>query len=79
MINLGKDYIVWDKYASIDFIKPGKGKVVAEFEIKQQTIAEIKAMVDEKKKTVVDFQCEVKLESGEVISKITKGVYIRKK
>ncbi len=36
-------------------------------------------MVDEKKKTVVDFQCEVKSESGEVISKITKGVYNRKK
>ncbi len=31
MENLGRDYIVWDKAASIDFIAPGKGPVFAEF------------------------------------------------
>ena len=29
MENLGRDYIVWDKAASIDFISPGKGPVFA--------------------------------------------------
>jgi acyl-coenzyme A thioesterase PaaI-like protein len=79
MVNLGKDYIVWDKYAAIDFIKPGKGKVVAEFEIQKQKIEEIKALADENGKTVVEFLCEVKSESGEIISKVKKGVYVRKK
>ena len=27
MENLGRDYIVWDKAASIDFVSPGKGPV----------------------------------------------------
>jgi len=31
MENLGSDYIVWDKAASIDFIAPGKGPVYADF------------------------------------------------
>ena len=30
---LGKDYIVWDKFASIDFIAPGKGTVTATFSL----------------------------------------------
>jgi hypothetical protein len=33
MENLGRDYIVWDKAASIDFISPGKGPVYAEFHV----------------------------------------------
>jgi acyl-coenzyme A thioesterase PaaI-like protein len=79
MANLGSNYIVWDKYAAIDFLKPGKGKVIAEFEIQKDKIADIKQRVDSEGKTVVEFICEVKSESGEVISKVTKGVYVRKK
>lgn len=30
---LGRDYIVWDKAASIDFVSPGKGPVYAEFRV----------------------------------------------
>lgn len=30
---LGRDYIVWDKAASIDFISPGKGPVYAELHV----------------------------------------------
>src|SRR3954471_228439 len=29
--NLGRDYIVWDKSATIRFRRPGKGTVVAKF------------------------------------------------
>ena len=40
---LGDDYIVWDKSATIDFLKPGHGKVSAVFHIEDETIEEIKA------------------------------------
>src|SRR5690348_6576989 len=43
---LGKDYIVWDKAATIRFRKPGKGLVKATFEIPAQRVAEIKAAAD---------------------------------
>ena len=29
---LGRDYVVWDKSASIDYIKPGKGTLTARFQ-----------------------------------------------
>ena len=31
--SLGRDYIVWDRAGSIDFLKPGKGTVAAEFRL----------------------------------------------
>ena len=40
---LGKDYVVWDKSAFIDFVKPGRGKVKAVFSITQETISDIVA------------------------------------
>lgn len=40
---LGKDYVVWDKFADIDFIKPGKGQVTADFTISDALIKEILA------------------------------------
>src|SRR5208282_1249110 len=37
--NLGKDYIVWDKAASIRFKKPGRGTVFANFRLSEEQIA----------------------------------------
>ena len=38
MENLGKDYIVWDKAANIDFIAPGRGTVKAHFRLSKEEI-----------------------------------------
>ena len=43
MNNLGRDYVVWDKSASIDFVRPGKGRVFAEFELTEAMLDEVKA------------------------------------
>lgn len=79
MIYLGKDYIVWDKYASIDFVKPGKGTVYAEFKLSPEELESIKDEVDTLGKKVFEFPCEVRGENGELVVKLTKGVYVRKK
>src|SRR3989344_4620230 len=41
--NLGPDYIVWDKAATVNFRKPGRGKVVAEFNLTEEHLEEIRA------------------------------------
>ncbi|MCB1177708.1 MAG: DUF4442 domain-containing protein, partial [Leptospiraceae bacterium] len=51
MNNLGKNYIVWDKSACIDFLKPGKGTVKAIFHIPQSEIDYIIDYLKDKKKT----------------------------
>lgn len=79
IIQLGEEYIVWDKHASIDFVKPGKGTVYAEFKLSPQEIANVKSLIESKGKHVFEFPCEVKNEAGETIARLTKGVYVKKK
>ncbi|GHB43560.1 DUF4442 domain-containing protein [Mongoliitalea lutea] len=79
IINLGKDYIVWDKAASIDFIKPGKGTVYAEFSLEPDAIEEMKQEVDSLGKKVFTFPCQVVDADGNTIARLTKDVYVRKK
>src|SRR5512138_1435607 len=45
MEHLGDRYVVWDKSASIRFLKPGRGTVRARFEIPAARVAEIRAEV----------------------------------
>lgn len=77
--NLGRDYIVWDKGATIRFKKPGRGKVSAEFNLTQEVIDEIKAHVESHTKMDYTFKVEIKDESGTLICEVDKVVYIRKK
>jgi len=77
--NLGKDYIVWDKAASIQFKKPGKGKVFAEFTLSESDIDEIKNTVESTVKMDKTFKVEVKDQTGKLIAEVDKVLYIRKK
>lgn len=77
--NLGKNFIVWDKGATIRFKKPGRGKVTAEFILTQTVIDEIKAHVEANTKMDYTFKVEIKDEEGLLICEVDKVVYIRKK
>jgi proline racemase len=79
--NLGKDYIVWDKSASIRFKKPGRGTVSASFRLSQEQIREIKQALNthENEKIERVFTVEVKDESGSVVAQIEKLLHIRRK
>lgn len=77
--NLGSEYIIWDKYAHIEFVKPGKGTVFATFSLSSEQIEEVKLKVDELGKYIFEFPCEVVDNSGVVISTLKKGVYVRRK
>lgn len=77
--NLGQDYIVWDKAASINFRKPGKGKVFAEFNLTEEHLQEIRATLVTQKKMDYVFKVEVKDTEGKLIAEVDKVLYIRKK
>jgi hypothetical protein len=79
MWNLGDNYIVWDKSAKIDFILPGKNTVTAIFHLDQSEIDEVKSIVEQKKKAVRNYTVEVKDESGNIVAKVEKELYIRRK
>lgn len=74
-----KNYIIWDKAASIQFKKPGKGRVKATFYISPETIAQIKSEIDQVGKKDYLFTTEVTNEAGETVAIVEKLIYIRKK
>jgi len=79
MENLGRDYIVWDKAASIRFRKPGKGKVKAEFRLSDAQLDEIRDKLTTQEKYQPTFLVEVKDEAGEVVAEVQKVLHVRRK
>ena len=77
--NLGRDYIVWDKSASIRFRKPGKGKMLANFRLSEEQIDSIRQQLQTQEKVEPIFLVQVKDESGEVVAEVQKLLHVRKK
>jgi acyl-coenzyme A thioesterase PaaI-like protein len=79
MANLGRDYIVWDKAATIRYRKPGRGTVRAEFRLSDSQIDDIR----EKLKTVTKYEpaflVEVKDQAGVLIAEVEKVLHVRKR
>jgi hypothetical protein len=76
---LSKDYIVWDKAASIRFIHAGKSDAHATFEITYEQLEQIKKEVDESGKKDFTFKSQVFDEQKELLAEVEKVVYIRRK
>jgi acyl-coenzyme A thioesterase PaaI-like protein len=76
---LGRDYIVWDKSAEIEFVKATKKRVVSKMKITDDEIAQIKENVDKHNKYLASFNVEIKDDEDNLIAKAKKVVYIRKK
>jgi acyl-coenzyme A thioesterase PaaI-like protein len=76
---LGRDHFVWDKAAEIDFVKPGRGTVSAEFQLRDETLDGIRAACAGGDKHLLWLPVEVKNASGEVVARIRKQIYVRRK
>ena len=77
MQKLGDDYVVWDKSASIDFIKAGSGTVSAEFHISDEEVATIKSLAQDGSAVFRDYTINICNKQGDVIAKVQKKLYIR--
>ena len=78
-MNFGKNYVVWDKSASIDFLKPAKGTITGVFEISADRLQEMKAEVDALGKNTYHFEAELVDENGETVARVRKEIYARAK
>ncbi len=79
MENLGPDYIVWDKAASIRFRKPGKGRVRAEFRVSDEQFDDIRTKLLTQEKYEPTFTVQVKDELGDVVAEVQKVLHVRRK
>jgi len=58
---------------------PGYGKVTATFHISPEQIADLRAQADREGKIEPLFNVDVIDEQGEVVAKVEKRLYVRKK
>lgn len=79
MALLGREYIVWDKAASIRFRRPGKSELTAEFALTDEDIHLIKQELGKADKYDWQKTVQVKDKSGEVIAEIHKTIHVRNK
>ncbi len=76
---LGKEFVVWDKAAHIDFIKPARGTVTARFSIGEEQIKTIMRNTSGGQKYFPEFTVDIEDEAGEKVAHVVKTLYIRKK
>ena len=76
---LGRDYIVWDKAAQIEFVKPGKGTVAAEFRLDDAVLDDLRARAAGGGKVLHWFDTDIVDAAGEVVARVRKQVYVRRK
>ncbi len=76
---LGRDYLVWDRHASIEFVSPGRGTVKANFLVSEEKIKEIISKTQAGEKCLSEFQIDVTDESSQLVARVNKTVYIRRK
>lgn len=75
----GRDFVVWDKAATIRFLRPGKTAVSVRFEIPRERIEEIRAEALRLGKLEPTFIAQVRDTRGELVAEIEKLLYVRKK
>ena len=76
---LGKEYVIWDKAATIEFVKPGKGTVTAIFTLSEEELAVIKEKIADGNKYLPEFTVKIVDEQGDLVAEVKKVLYIRKK
>jgi acyl-coenzyme A thioesterase PaaI-like protein len=76
---LGDGYIVWDKAAHIQFLRPGRGAVTATFGIPIEKVDEIRAAADRGEKVEPTFTAEVVDEQNEIVARVDKLLHVRRK
>ena len=76
---LGKDYVVWDKAASIQFKKPGRETLHAHFVVTDGELAAIRTALETQRSIDRTYWIELKDSSGTVCATVEKLIYIRKR
>lgn len=79
MKNLGSDYIVWDKFGTIDYRKPGRGRVRAEFRIGDALLERARAATADGGRFRPELAVDIVDETDDVVAHVTRTLYIRRK
>jgi acyl-coenzyme A thioesterase PaaI-like protein len=77
--NLGREYVVWDKSATIHFKKPGRTTLYARFRVTEEQLREIRGALESERSIDRVFAVDLVDSEGAVHVTAEKVIYIRKK
>ena len=75
---LGPGYVVWDRSATVDFLRPGRGTVRATFHVPPGEVARIREEADGGGKVEPEFVAEVVGEDGKIVARVGKKLHVRR-
>ena len=76
---LGKDFVVWDKGASVKFIRPITGEVKCRFLITDELVETVRAEISANGQYVFELPLQYEDADGKVYATFTKTVYTASK
>lgn len=74
---LGPEYVVWDRRAVVDFLKPGEGTVHARIRLTEAEVEAVRAATRDGRKHLPEWTVEVVDEAGDVVARVLKTLYVR--
>ncbi len=72
---LGKDYVVWDKAATIDFKKPGRNTLRASFSVDKEMLEDVRSTLRSERTCLRSYPVELRNEQEEVCALVEKTLY----
>ncbi len=79
LLALGREYIVWDKSATIQYKRPGRDTLYAEFVISAQEVAAVRDILTRQPEVDRIYRIELKDRNGVVHSVVERTVYISRR
>jgi acyl-coenzyme A thioesterase PaaI-like protein len=77
--NLGPDYVVWDKAATIRYLRPGRGDVHARFRLPMSEIARVRKATARGTKHEPTFRVAIVDRDDAVVAEVDKTLSIRRR
>jgi acyl-coenzyme A thioesterase PaaI-like protein len=77
--HLGPGYLVWDKKAAIEFLKPGRGRVTARFHVAPDEIERVRSLADAGETVEPVYSADIVSDDGEAVARVTKTLWVRRK
>jgi acyl-coenzyme A thioesterase PaaI-like protein len=77
--SLPRDFRIWDKSASIDYLKRGQTDLIAEFKLTEEQLQEIQSKMAHENKIDWSATVEIKNLDGTVVARVVRVLSIKKK
>lgn len=74
-----KEFIIWDKSSFVRFRLPGTTDLIAEFELTQADLADIRSRIEQEPKFDWERMVYIKDPAGTVIAEVNKVIHVRRK